>query len=307
VENAQRELVPLRAIPCHENICRLYSLSGPNWFILDYHEFDLESITQQMQLSKKQVVDFMVGMLSGIDVVHSAGYVHRDLKPDNILISRNGEAKITDFGLATPIVGDKDDIGFTLWYKPPELLEYRVDDYGGEADIYSLACIFFYMMVHVPLFYVTDAYNDDEAALLTMMYTYRGRRPGNDTRIDTLEEYLSYALPPDCQDTIPLLLAMLDWDRTKRPTAAQALAWIEGRALMVSEHSFLANGPRLPHPADILCGPYGVTREPSGTIEFESDGLAGSDFDSIQQIDMPDTHQGREEIPVQPNSICAIQ
>src|SRR5262245_47994813 len=48
----------------------------------------------------RQIVDLLIGVADGLAAAHTAGILHRDIKPDNILVARNGYAKLTDFGLA---------------------------------------------------------------------------------------------------------------------------------------------------------------------------------------------------------------
>ena len=50
--------------------------------------------------SWRQIVDLLVGVADGLAAAHAAGILHRDIKPDNILVAKNGHAKLADFGLA---------------------------------------------------------------------------------------------------------------------------------------------------------------------------------------------------------------
>ena len=84
-------------------------------------------------------------ILSGVRYMHSQKVFHRDLKPQNILISNNGIIKIADFGLSR-IVGHQlqtmsKEIE-TLWYRSPELLLGTVR-YDFSVDIWSIGCIFY--------------------------------------------------------------------------------------------------------------------------------------------------------------------
>jgi serine/threonine-protein kinase len=85
----------------------------------------------------------------GVGVAHAQGVVHRDLKPDNILITREGNAKVADFGLAremaagTTITQSAETVGTPYYMSPEQFRNHRVDH---RADIYSLGIIAFEMI-----------------------------------------------------------------------------------------------------------------------------------------------------------------
>nr|CAD7589127.1 unnamed protein product [Timema genevievae] len=93
-------------------------------------------------------------VVRGIDFCHRNNIVHRDVKPENVLVSRLGVIKLCDFGfarlLATPGETYTDYVA-TRWYRAPELL---VGDtkYGREVDIWAIGCLFAEMMSGDPLF-----------------------------------------------------------------------------------------------------------------------------------------------------------
>ena len=93
-------------------------------------------------------------MLKGIEVCHKSKILHRDLKPQNLLISKEGILKLADFGLARasgiPVKNYTNEV-VTLWYRPPDVL-LGSKHYTTSIDIWSIGCIFVEMVNMLPLF-----------------------------------------------------------------------------------------------------------------------------------------------------------
>jgi cyclin-dependent kinase len=96
----------------------------------------------------------MYQLLSGIAFCHGHRVVHRDLKPQNLLIDKEGALKLADFGLARafgiPIRTYTHEV-VTLWYRAPEIL-LGSRHYSTAVDVWSAGCIFAEMATHKPLF-----------------------------------------------------------------------------------------------------------------------------------------------------------
>eukprot|EP00825_Cyclidium_porcatum_P052480 TRINITY_DN995_c0_g3_i2.p3 TRINITY_DN995_c0_g3~~TRINITY_DN995_c0_g3_i2.p3 ORF type:complete len:220 (+),score=54.91 TRINITY_DN995_c0_g3_i2:95-754(+) len=90
----------------------------------------------------------------GVAECHSKRTLHRDLKPQNILISKNDEVKVADFGLSRtfsiPTRPYTHEV-VTLWYRAPEILLGAID-YCTPVDIWAIGCIFVEMVTKKPLF-----------------------------------------------------------------------------------------------------------------------------------------------------------
>ncbi|NXF70375.1 CDK5 kinase, partial [Ciccaba nigrolineata] len=95
-------------------------------------------------LDPEIVKSFMYQLLKGLAFCHSRNVLHRDLKPQNLLINRNGELKLADFGLARafgiPVRCYSAEV-VTLWYRPPDVL-FGAKLYSTSIDMWSAGCIF---------------------------------------------------------------------------------------------------------------------------------------------------------------------
>lgn len=162
--NAIREIAALRRMECfeHRNIVRfldvnLRVLEGETrmTLVFEYIDQDLASYLEQnpsQSLGQEKIRDLMAQLLSGIEFLHCHKVVHRDLKPQNILVTRNGLLKIADFGLARLYAFQMTltAVVVTLWYRAPEVILQA--QYATPVDMWSCGCIFAELFNRRPLF-----------------------------------------------------------------------------------------------------------------------------------------------------------
>jgi eukaryotic-like serine/threonine-protein kinase len=137
----------------HKNICRIYHIGndeGRHYITMEYVcGEDLKSMIRMMgRLSPGQAVSIAEQICEGLAEAHRLGVVHRDLKPQNIMIDREGSVKIMDFGIARSfaakgMAGAGAMIG-TPEYMAPEQVEGK--EAGEGTDIYALGIILFEML-----------------------------------------------------------------------------------------------------------------------------------------------------------------
>jgi len=109
---------------------------------------------QEKKMSHLDVKRIMYQLLQGLAFCHSHRVLHRDLKPQNILIDKKGSIRLADFGLArafnVPIRTYTHEV-VTLWYRAPEILMNQ-RQYSVPVDIWAMGCIFAELINLAPLF-----------------------------------------------------------------------------------------------------------------------------------------------------------
>ena len=143
----------------HPNIVYLMDLIHADkklYLIFEFMEHDLKKFLDinNSPLPPELVKNYLYQILIAVNFCHSKRILHRDLKPQNLLIDKNGIIKLADFGLARsfgiPIKTLTHEI-LTLWYRAPEILLGQ-KEYSTPVDIWSLGLIFFEMAHRKPLF-----------------------------------------------------------------------------------------------------------------------------------------------------------
>jgi hypothetical protein len=183
IERFRNELKLARQVS-HRHVCRMYDL-GEEWLsIYISMEYvageDLKSfIRRSGHLTEAKAVGLAGQIAAGLGEAHRLGVVHRDLKPQNVMIDKDGNAKIMDFGIARSlhtrgVTGTGVIIG-TPEYMAPEQAEGR--DIDHRVDIYALGAILFEM--------VTGRVPFEGATPLSIVLKHRSEPPADPQTINT--------------------------------------------------------------------------------------------------------------------------
>uniref|UniRef100_A0A2I2YCH9 cyclin-dependent kinase n=1 Tax=Gorilla gorilla gorilla TaxID=9595 RepID=A0A2I2YCH9_GORGO len=141
----------------HANIVLLHDIIHTKetlTFVFEYMAKSARGGSNLLMDSVSSFQLFMFQLLRGLAYIHHQHVLHRDLKPQNLLISHLGELKLADFGLARaksiPSQTYSSEV-VTLWYRPPDAL-LGATEYSSELDIWGAGCIFIEMFQGQPLF-----------------------------------------------------------------------------------------------------------------------------------------------------------
>ncbi|KAI8970191.1 kinase-like domain-containing protein [Mycotypha africana] len=244
----------------HPNIIELIDVFSQKTnlnLVLEYLDTDLEQVIKDKSLlfMPADIKSWMMMMLRGLDHCHRHFILHRDMKPNNLLITKEGQLKIADFGLARDW-GDPNrqmtSEVVTRWYRSPELL-LGAKEYSYAVDIWAVGCIFAELMLRTP--YVAGESDMDQ---LTKIFHALGTPTEHEwPGLSTLPGYVPFKHFPKVPlrqyftaagaDALSLLEQMLVFDPNKRWTAEECLG-----------HSYFRNAPlpttpeKLPKPKIVM-------------------------------------------------------
>uniref|UniRef100_A0A7N6BG31 cyclin-dependent kinase n=1 Tax=Anabas testudineus TaxID=64144 RepID=A0A7N6BG31_ANATE len=182
----------------HANIVTLHDIIHTDrclTLVFEYLDSDLKQYLDNCGnlMSMHNVKIFMFQLLRGLSYCHKRKILHRDLKPQNLLINDKGELKLADFGLAraksVPTKTYSNEV-VTLWYRPPDVL-LGSTEYSTPIDMWGVGCILYEMATGRPMF--PGATVKEE---LHLIFRLLGT-PTEDTwpGISSNEEFRSYLFP----------------------------------------------------------------------------------------------------------------
>ena len=146
----------------HQNLVAAFDVGqadGWHYFAMEYVDGPTVSrmVKENGPFSEPEGIRLVHQVAEALDCAHSNGIIHRDIKPGNIMISKRGQAKLCDLGLARIRNVDESELyeaGTTLGsrrYMSPEQAQ-NLDSVDARSDIYSLGLTFFLMLTGIPPF-----------------------------------------------------------------------------------------------------------------------------------------------------------
>ncbi|ODV94973.1 hypothetical protein PACTADRAFT_50809 [Pachysolen tannophilus NRRL Y-2460] len=225
----------------HENVVTLYDVihtENKLTLVFEYMDQDLKQYMDSSGYNNSGALDpqivksLMFQLLRGIMFCHDNRVLHRDLKPQNLLLNNKGELKLGDFGLARafgiPVNTFSNEV-VTLWYRAPDVL-MGSRNYSTSIDMWSAGCILAEMFTGKPLFPGNS--NDDQLLkIFRIMGTPNERTWPGVSQYPNFKNNFNVFIPQDLRSIIPgidplalnLLQGLLQMRPEARISARQAL------------------------------------------------------------------------------------
>ncbi|KAL7665466.1 [RNA-polymerase]-subunit kinase [[Candida] zeylanoides] len=253
--SALREVKYLQELR-HPNVIELvdvFSAASNLNLVLEFLPCDLEVLIKNRNVvfRTSDIKSWLLMTLRGVHHCHRNYILHRDLKPNNLLLAPSGELKLADFGLARSLGSASEDLSsnvVTRWYRAPELL-FGAKHYTEVVDLWSVGIIFAELMLRTP--YLPG---QDDVDQLDVTFRALGT-PTEQTwpNVSHLPLYNALKMypPPSRQEmrrgfsaateeALDLLCGLVALNPQKRMTAAEAL-----------QHRYFVESPPPTKPADL--------------------------------------------------------
>ncbi|KAK4536838.1 hypothetical protein CDCA_CDCA10G2863 [Cyanidium caldarium] len=244
-----RELRFLRLLRSHENIITVRDVMAPShrdefndvFVVFELMPADLNRVLRaKIALSQDHIRWLLYQLLRALHFMHSCNVLHRDIKPNNIMINEMCDLRVIDFGLARAAYSQQHedmvywtDYVATRWYRAPELIMSYFTRYSTAIDVWSVGCIFAELLNQGrPLFPGMNGFHQLE--LMVRLLGSPGEEAISKVRNTKAKQHLRslpQCAPRPLQEVFPdappeghdLLQHLLQFDPDRRYTALQAL------------------------------------------------------------------------------------
>ncbi len=208
----------------HENVVRTFDvcMNGDElFFTMEYIEGKtLKDLIPENGLPLDKALDYLLQICHGLAAIHAKGIIHRDLKATNVIITKNEEVKIADFGIArqhrSNLTSSEEMLG-TVTHMAPEM--WSQGEITERTDIYSLGVVFYEL--------VTGCLPFDVESCHQMMWLHLNQKPKPPTSINNMI--------PKALDS--LILKMLEKNESSRPLSVAQIIEDLGSIMNISKDS----------------------------------------------------------------------
>eukprot|EP00439_Symbiodinium_sp_Y106_P067600 s1275_g11.t1 len=234
--NTEREVVMMRACQ-HENIAQLFGVFQDDKSVYlvmeccDGGDIGERVIGSKSNVHEEQLAEWSRQMCAAVAALHGLRICHRDLKPQNYMLTRNSMLKLSDFGLAVFLPEGQvlsERCGTPAFMSPElHLLPRKSRGYSFPADAWALGlCIYMVIYRHHP--FVDSRGGLDESSLLTGRLTFGEDDSSLGSLLQSIKNGIGAGSPPpsgpgSIPEVRPLCAHLTHADETSRMTAAQAL------------------------------------------------------------------------------------
>jgi eukaryotic-like serine/threonine-protein kinase len=268
----------------HPNIVAVHDLvldAGVPYLVMELIEGDdLQAVLSTGPLDIPVALEIGIQICAALEAAHAAGVVHRDIKPDNVLLAPNGIVKVCDFGIADGLA-DRSPVGRpaapvgTSDYMSPEQAAGGPTD--CRSDLYALGCLLYAMLTARPPFTAGDARYIVWQQLHQRPRTVASRRPDVPAELDALIGQLLAKDPdhrPATASEVRDLLTRLS-GRTARPAGRHAAAAslpgaVQARASVIAQTRTIPElapaAPAIQDPRRFRLGPAGIAAVAVGAV-----------------------------------------